>query len=100
MQSLQYRKLIRHNSENAEVWIRRLRTAAKECNTQNLDRWVKEQFIHGINDDNMLIEISSEPTAMNIQAKLQVIGSLCGQCELRPKGHTQQPGASQKGISK
>ena len=30
--------------------MKRLRIAAKECNYQELDRWVKEHFIHGIND--------------------------------------------------
>ena len=41
-----------------------LRIAAKECNSQELDRWVIEQIIHGINDNNMLIEISNELKTM------------------------------------
>ena len=39
--------------------MKRLKIAAKEYNYQELDRWVKEQFIQGINDNNMLIDISS-----------------------------------------
>ena len=50
VKSLQYCKLSKHNSENLEEWVKRLRIAATECNCQELDRQVKEQFIHGIND--------------------------------------------------
>ena len=35
----------------------RLLVAAVECNYQEVDRQVKEQFIHGLNDKNMLEEI-------------------------------------------
>ena len=38
--------------------MRRLGITEKECNYQELDRWVKEQFIHCINDDNMLTAAS------------------------------------------
>ena len=37
----QYNKLNRHNSENVEECIKRFRIAAKECNYQECDRWVK-----------------------------------------------------------
>ena len=62
-------------------WMERLTIAAKECNYQGLDRQIKEQFVHGTNDDYMVIEICSEPEAIKIQAKLQVIRFLCGQVE-------------------
>ena len=42
--------MIRCKGENVEEWIKMLRRAAKECEYQELDRWVKEQFIFGIND--------------------------------------------------
>ena len=50
--------------------MRRLRIAAKECNYQELDSQVKEQIIHGMHDDTILIEIRSVLKAMKIQAKL------------------------------
>ena len=36
--------------------MERLRIAATECKYQELGRWVKEQFIHDVNDNNTLIE--------------------------------------------
>ena len=50
--------------------MKRLRRAAKECNYQELDRQIKEQFIHAITDDNMLIQISSEFKAMKNTRKV------------------------------
>ena len=50
--------------------MKRLRISAKECSYQELDRWVNNQFIHCINDDNMLIDISSELKAMKYTGKL------------------------------
>ena len=41
VKSLQYCKLNRHKSENVEEWIKRLKIAAKECNYQEFDMWVK-----------------------------------------------------------
>ena len=40
----------------------RLRVAAIECNYQEVDRQLKEQFIHGLNDKNMPEEIIKELT--------------------------------------
>ena len=42
----------------------RLRIAAAEYNYREIDRQLREQFIHGLNDDNMLIEIICELTAI------------------------------------
>ena len=53
VKSFQFCKLKRHKSEYAEEWIKRLGISAKECNYQELDRRVKEQFIYGINDKYM-----------------------------------------------
>ena len=41
----------------------RLCIAALECNYQDVDRQLKEQFIHGLNDKLMLEEITKELTA-------------------------------------
>ena len=50
IKSLQFTKLCRNDGENAEEWMRRLRLMAVECNYQELDRKLKEQFIHWLND--------------------------------------------------
>ena len=36
--------------------------AAVECNYKEIDRQLKEQFIHGLNDNDMLTEIIRELT--------------------------------------
>ena len=54
LKSLQFRKLYRYDDENVEEWMRRLHIAAVECNYQEVDRQLKEQFIHGLNDKYML----------------------------------------------
>ena len=39
-----------------------LRTAVVKCNYKEIDRQLKEQFIHGLNDVEMLVEIIKELT--------------------------------------
>ena len=63
MKSLQFRKLYRFEGESAEEWIGRLRIAVAECNYKEIDRQLKEQFIHGLNDKAMLDEVVRELTA-------------------------------------
>ena len=60
--SLQFWKLIGQSDESVEEWISRLRTAAVKCNYKEIDRQLKEQFIHGLNDEEMLAEIITELT--------------------------------------
>ena len=60
---LQFRKLYWHDEENVEEWMGRLHIAAVECNYQEVDRQLKEQFIHSLNDKHMLEEIIKELTA-------------------------------------
>ena len=60
IKSLQFRQLCRHDGENAEGWMGRLRVAAAECNYKELDCQLKEQFIHGLNDKTMLDEVIRE----------------------------------------
>ena len=50
--------------------MKAVRIAAKECNYQELDRCIKEHFTHGIDDDNMLIEISSELRGMKNMSRV------------------------------
>ena len=48
--------------ENIEELMGRIRVVAIKCNCKELDRQLKEQFIHGLNDSNMLVEIMRELT--------------------------------------
>ena len=45
-----------------EEWMGRLQISGLECNYQELDRQLKEQFIHSLNDTEMLGEIIWELT--------------------------------------
>ena len=65
VKSLQFRKLYRLENESTDEWMGRLCMAAAECNYRELDRQLKEQFIHGLNDKCMLDEIIRELTAKN-----------------------------------
>ena len=62
IKSLHFCKLGRRMNENAEEWLGRLRLAAVECNYKEIDRQLKEQFMHGLNDNDMPAEIISELT--------------------------------------
>ena len=63
IKSLQFRKLYRYDNENEEEWMGRLHVAAVECNYQEVNRQLKEQFIHGLNNKGMFEEIIKELTA-------------------------------------
>ena len=65
IKSLQFQKLYWYDDENVEEWMGRQCIAAVECNYQEEDRQLKEQFIHGLNDKYMLEEIIKELTATN-----------------------------------
>ena len=65
IKSLQFPKLNRQNGENAEEWMGRWWLLVIECNYKELNRQLKEQFIHGLNDTNMLGEIIWELTKMH-----------------------------------
>ena len=62
MKSLQFHKPVRQHNESAEEWIGKLRIAAIECNYKEVDMQLKEQFIHGLSDSEMLAEIIWELT--------------------------------------
>ena len=57
---LQFHKLVHLSNESVEEWMGRLRTATVECKYKEVDRQLKEQFIHGWNDDEILVEIIRE----------------------------------------
>ena len=48
--------------QSAEKWMGRLRLAAKDFNYREIDRQLKKQFIHRLNDTDMLAEIIMELT--------------------------------------
>ena len=57
IKSPQFRKLHIYDEENVDEWMGRLCIAAVECNYQQVDRQLKEQFIHGLNDRYMFEKI-------------------------------------------
>ena len=65
IKSLQFRKLYRYEGESTEECMGRLRIVAAECNYKEIDRQLKEQFIHGLNDKAMLDAIVRELMAKN-----------------------------------
>ena len=54
IKSLQIRQLHRVEGEVIGEWIGRLHVAASEYGYKEIDRQLKEQFIHGLNDKDML----------------------------------------------
>ena len=65
IKSLQFQKLYRLEGKSADEWMGRLHVAATKCNYRELDRQLREQFIHGLNDKVMLDEIIRELTTKN-----------------------------------
>ena len=57
---LQFCKLVRQHNESSGEWKGRLRIAAIECNYKEVDRQLKEQFIHGLNYSDKLAKIIRE----------------------------------------
>ena len=50
------------NKQNAEEWTGGLQVVVLECNYKELDHQLKEQFIHGLNDQMMLDRVIRELT--------------------------------------
>ena len=48
----------------------RLRLAAIECNSKKIDKQLREQFIHGLNDTDMLAELIMELTKIEENAEV------------------------------
>ena len=62
IKSLQFRKLCQLESKNVEEWMGRLDVAAVVHNYREVDRQLKEQFIHGLIHKCMLEAIIKELT--------------------------------------
>ena len=45
-------------NENAEDWMSRLRLIAVQCNYTEIDRQLEEQFIHRLNDNDLLVDVA------------------------------------------
>ena len=69
IKSFQFRKLYRLENESADEWMGRLHVALAECNYRELDRQLKEQFMHGLNDKLMLDEIIRELPAKTMMSR-------------------------------
>ena len=63
IKSLQFRKLCRSKDESAEEWMGWLWMATADCGYKEVDRQLKVQLIHGLNDKIMLDEIIRELTS-------------------------------------
>ena len=63
--SLQLYNVARHHDKSLEEWMGRPRTEAVECNFGEVDRQLKEQFIHGVNDSDKPTETIRGPTKSN-----------------------------------
>ena len=70
IKSLQFCEKKRHKGENVEKWIERVRLVANECEYQEHDRQITEQFICGLNDEHMQSEIISEIEARSKADKI------------------------------
>ena len=76
IKSLQFRKLYRFEGESIDEWMGRLHVAAAECNYREIDRQLKEQFIHGLNNKAMLDEVIRELTAKSNDEQMTSKGML------------------------
>ena len=68
----------------------RFRIAATEYCYKEIDSKLNEQFIHGLNDTDLMVEIFQEFTKVKKINMLWVIKYFYGKGEKRPKEHKQQ----------
>ena len=61
--SLQYCKLHRKENESMKEWMDRFCIKPAECYQKEYKRWFKEQFMKGIDDEQVMEEIIKELTA-------------------------------------
>ena len=62
-----------------------IRIAASECNYKEIDRQLKEQFIHILNDNDMMVEIIKELTKLKKIKMFQAIEYYYGKVSRGPK---------------
>ena len=67
---LQFCKLSRQDGENAEEWMDSLRLSTIECNYKEINRQLKQQFIHSLNDTDVLGEVIWELTKIKEMRKI------------------------------
>ena len=67
----------------------RLRIATTECNYKEINRQLKEQFIHGLNGSNLSIEIIQDLTEVDTNENLTSDQCWHGQGEVKPRKHNQ-----------
>ena len=53
VKSLQFCYLKKCIDENLEEWMKRVRVEAEKCEYLEQDRWIKEQFICGLDNEGM-----------------------------------------------
>ena len=82
---LQFYNLVRWHNESMEEWMGSLRTTAMECIYKEVDRQLKEQFIHGLNDSAMITDIIREFTKSAENMMIHSEHFLPGQKELKLK---------------
>ena len=77
MLALQHCKLTREQNENVEEWMGYLRFKANECSYKEKDRRLKEQFINGVSDKEMMAEITSEFSTIKETNKVTCEQAFC-----------------------
>ena len=58
--SLQYCKLKKKSHESPQKWMGRLHIKAMDCKYREYDRRLKEQFVNGLDNENIIAEILKE----------------------------------------
>ena len=76
IKSLQFRKLYRFEGESIDEWMGRLHVVAAKCNYREIDRQLKEHFIHGLNGKVMLDEVIRELTTKSNDQQMTSEGIL------------------------
>ena len=59
------------SSKNVEKWMGRLRISAEECNYKEVDGQKKNQFIHGVNDNDMIIDVIKRLTKLEDNSNME-----------------------------
>ena len=62
IKSLQFKQFHRVEGKGVDKWMGRLCVVAAECSYKEIDRQLKEKFIHGLNDKDMLGKIIKDLT--------------------------------------
>ena len=60
VKSLQFCNLKKCKDENVEEWMKRVRSEAKECEYQEQERWIKEQFICSLDNEGIKAKVINE----------------------------------------